>query len=599
MAQDNRAPKPEDHGDIVQMMTDISERSQRLMANFLEQQQAGPATGQADPMNISNAFIDLAARMMADPARLAQAQTALFQDYLQLWQSTTARMLGDTAAPIAEPAPGDRRFKDPEWRENLVFDHIKQSYLITSRWLQDLLHDVEGLDRKTAQKVDFYTRQYVDAMSPTNFVMSNPRVLRETIDSKGENLVRGLSNLLGDLNRGKGQLAMRMTDMDAFAVGDNIATTPGKVIYQNELMQLIQYEPCTEEVDRRPLLIVPPWINKFYILDLREKNSFIKWAVSQGITVFVVSWVNPDETLAGKSFADYLRDGPFAALDAIEKATGSREVNAIGYCIGGTLMATALALMARQNDDRIKSITYFTTMVDFEEAGDLGVFIDDEQLSALEERMERDGYLDGAAMATTFNMMRANDLIWSFVVNNYLLGKDPLPFDLLYWNSDSTRLPAAMHSFYLRKMYQENLLIEPGGIEIDGVPIDLRQIRVPTFILSTREDHIAPWKSTYRATGIYGGPVRFCLAGSGHIAGVVNPPADPPKYGYYNNNRKPRSPEKWLEGADWRDGSWWPEWRRWLVRFGGGKVPARIPGDAAMPVLEDAPGSYVKLRLTD
>ncbi|MDA0341537.1 MAG: alpha/beta fold hydrolase, partial [Proteobacteria bacterium] len=362
------------------------------------------------------------------------------------------------------------------------------------------------------------------------------------------------------------------------------------------LMQLIQYSPTTETVHRRPLLIVPPWINKFYILDLREKNSFIKWAVSQGITLFVVSWVNPDEDLAQKTFTDYMLEGPIAALDAIEQATGEREVNAIGYCIGGTLMSATLAYMTARGDDRIKSITFFTTMVDFEEPGELGVFIDDEQLKALEERMSRDGYLDGSEMSGTFNMMRANDLIWSFVINNYLLGKDPFPFDLLYWNSDSTRMPAVMHSFYLRKMYQENRLVEPGGINLDGVEIDIRTIKVPSFILSTRDDHIAPWRSTYRATQLYQGPIRFCLAGSGHIAGVVNPPADPAKYGYFSNNKKPKTPEKWLEGATWHDGSWWPEWKKWLTRHGGGAAPARIPGDGGLSVIEDAPGSYVQVK---
>ncbi len=580
--------------DMSDTIKSIAERSQKLVKDFVERQQDSPAPAATDPFNLSGAFMEMATRLMADPAKLAEAQMALWQDYTRLWQSTTARMFGNHGEAVAEPASDDRRFKDSAWTENLVFDHIKQSYLVTSRWLQKTVHDVDGLDRKTAQKIDFFTRQYVDAMAPNNFLMTNPEVLRATVDSKGENLVKGLENLLEDLERGDGQLAIKMTDTDAFEVGGNIATTPGKIVFQNELMQLIQYSPATETVYRRPLLIVPPWINKYYILDLREKNSFIRWAVSQGITVFVVSWVNPDGELALKSFADYMREGPLAAIDAIEAATGERSVNAIGYCIGGTLMATTLAYMAAQSDNRVKSITFFTTMIDFEEAGDLGVFVDDEQLTALEERMSRDGYLDGSAMASAFNMMRANDLIWSFVVNNYLLGKAPFPFDLLYWNSDSTRMPAEMHRYYMRKMYQDNLLIEPGGIEIAGVPIDLRRITQPAFILATQEDHIAPWQSTYRATQIYGGPIRFCLAGSGHIAGVINPPSDPPKYGYHKNLKKPKSPAAWLDGADWQDGSWWPYWKRWLARHGGGKVPARIPGDGSLAVIEDAPGSYVK-----
>jgi polyhydroxyalkanoate synthase subunit PhaC len=593
---DTHAPDPEQ---LAAMMGEIAEQSQRLVTDFLARQDTDTSVGMTDPMNIASAFMEMTQKMLADPAKAAEAQVALWQSHMDLWQSTTARMMGGEEAPLVQPAADDRRFKDDAWKENLVFDHIKQSYLMTARWMRETTGDVEGLDEKTAAKVDFHTRQFADALAPTNFMMTNPQVLRATMDSGGENLVKGLKNLLDDLERGKGRLAIKMTDTDAFEVGGNIATTPGKVVYQNDLMQLIQYSPTTETVHKRPLLIVPPWINKFYILDLREKNSFIKWAVAQGITVFVVSWVNPDADLAGKSFTDYMREGPIAALDAIEQATGEREVNAIGYCIGGTLMSATLAYLTAKEDHRIKSITYFTTMVDFEDPGELGVFVDEEQISALETRMERDGYLDGSAMSTTFNMMRANDLIWSFVVNNYLLGKDPFPFDLLYWNSDSARMPAAMHGFYLRNMYHENRLVEPGGITLDGVPIDLRSVKTPTFILSTKEDHIAPWMSTYRATQLYKGPVRFCLAGSGHIAGVVNPPAEPPKYGYYANAKKPKSAEKWLEGATWNDGSWWPEWQQWLSRHGAGQVPARVPGDGALPTIEDAPGSYVKVAKKD
>jgi polyhydroxyalkanoate synthase len=599
MTDGKSKPQTPDPERVAEMVQDISEKSQKLVADFMARQDSDNSLGMADPMNVGQAFMEMAKNFAADPAKAAQAQMTLWQGYMDLWESTTNRMLGGDAAPVVTPAADDRRFKAADWQENLVFDHIKQSYLMTARWMSDTVRDVDGLDEKTAAKVDFHTRQFIDALAPTNFAMTNPDVIRATTESGGENLIKGLQNLLDDLERGKGQLAIKMTDPDAFEVGGNIATTPGKVVYQNALMQLIQYSPTTETVYKRPLLIVPPWINKFYILDLREKNSFIKWAVSQGITVFVVSWVNPDSELAAKSFEDYMLEGPVAALDAIEKATGSAEVNAIGYCIGGTLMSATLAYLTAKGDDRVKSITFFTTMVDFEDPGELGVFIDEEQISALEERMEKDGYLDGSAMATTFNMMRANDLIWSFVINNYLLGKDPFPFDLLYWNSDSTRMPAEMHGYYLRKMYHENKLVEPGGITLCDVPIDLGSLKTPTFILSTKEDHIAPWMSTYRATQIYKGPVRFCLAGSGHIAGVVNPPADPPKYGYYTNNRKPKDPAKWLEGAAWHDGSWWPEWEKWLSRHGGGKVPARVPGDGALKVIEDAPGSYVKVALKD
>jgi polyhydroxyalkanoate synthase len=450
------------------------------------------------------------------------------------------------------------------------------------------------MDDKTAQKVDFYTRQFVDAMSPTNFVMTNPEVLRRTAETGGENLLKGLSNLLSDLERGQGNLRIRMTDESKFKVGENIAVTPGKVVYQNDLMQLIQYTPTTENVLKRPLLILPPWINKFYILDLRPKNSFIRWAVDQGHTVFMVSWVNPDERLAEKGFEDYMLEGPYAALEAIEKATGEKSVNAIGYCLGGTLLSATLAHMATKRDTRIKSATFFTTMVDFAESGELGVFIDEEQLNALEAKMQKRGFLEGREMATTFNMLRANDLIWSFVVNNYLLGQDPFPFDLLYWNDDSTRMPARMHSFYLRRMYQQNDLIKPGGIELLSVKLDLRKIKLPTYILSTREDHIAPWASTYRATQTYGGDIRFVLAASGHIAGVVNPP-DAGKYSHWVNTTLPPSPEAWFAGATELAGSWWPDWQRWVTGQEAAQVPARQPKNA----IEDAPGSYVQVMAQD
>ncbi|SMF20611.1 polyhydroxyalkanoate synthase [Tistlia consotensis] len=587
-------------------MTEIAERSQKLVAEFLERQSESQAsTARLDPLNIGGAFLEMTARMMADPAKLMQAQLNLWQDYLKLWQSTARRMMGEEAEPLVTPERSDRRFKDPAWDENQLFDFIKQSYLLSARWMQNQVKDVEGLDDKTAKKVDFYTRQFVDAMAPSNFVMTNPEVLRTTLESGGENLVKGLEHLLEDLERGKGRLAIRMVDDHAFKVGENIAITPGKVVYQNDLMQLIQYAPTTETVAKRPLLIIPPWINKYYILDLREKNSFIKWAVDQGQTVFVISWVNPDSKLAAKTFEDYMLEGPFAAIDAIEQATGERELNVIGYCLGGTLLAASLAyLSAKKPRDpgpdvsRIRSATFFTTMTDFAEAGELGVFIDEEQLTALEEQMNERGYLEGASMATTFNMLRANDLIWSFVVNNYLLGKDPFPFDLLYWNSDSTRMPAAMHSFYLRRMYQENRLVQPGGITLKGVPIDLGRIRLPVFMLSTREDHIAPWKSTYALTQHVSGPCKFVLAASGHIAGVVNPPSSG-KYSHWTSTRNPKDPDAWFRAAKEVPGSWWPEWAKWLGKHAGAKVPARRPGDGKLKPLEDAPGRYVTVRALD
>jgi polyhydroxyalkanoate synthase len=588
------APDP---AELARQLADIAERSQRLVAEFLGRQSANEGIGMADPAAIGAAFFELTARMMANPARLVEAQMTLWNDYLTLWQRTTERLMGHQPEPVIKAALDDRRFRDQAWSDNAVFDYIKQSYLLAARYIQGAVKESGGVDDHAGRKIDFYTRQFVDAMAPSNYVLTNPEVLRATVESRGENLVHGLKNLLDDLERGKGRLAISMTDMEAFHIGDNVATTPGKVVYQNDLIQLIQYAPTTETVKRRPLLIIPPWINKFYILDLRPQNSFIRWAVGEGHTVFVISWVNPDQKLSGKSFADYMNEGPLAALAAMEQATGEREANVIGYCLGGTLLAATLAFMTSKRDRRIKSATFFVTMVDFAEAGELSVFIDEEQIHALEERMEKKGYLEARDMHTTFNMLRANDLIWSFVVNNYLLGKSPLPFDLLYWNADSTRMPAAMHSFYLRKMYQENLLSKPGGISLNGVKIDLRKVKTPSFILSTREDHIAPWRSTYAATQLYAGPTKFVLSASGHIAGVVNPPGS--KYGHWQNDKNPSTPDDWLAGAEKHDSSWWPVWQEWISHYAGGEVPARQPGDGKLTPIEDAPGSYVKVRAED
>ncbi len=578
---------------------DIAERSQRLLKEFAEKQAKEGATPPGDVLNLTGTFLDFTTKLLADPQKVVAAQMELWQQYMRLWQATADRLAGKPAEPVID-APKDKRFADPAWRDEAIFDHIKQAYLLTSRWLTGLTKDVEGLSDRERKKVDFHIRQFVDAMAPTNFVATNPQVLRATLESGGENLVKGLRNVLEDLERGKGRLAIRQTDMNAFQVGRNVATAPGKVVFQNEMMQLIQYSPTTAEVYERPLLIVPPWINKFYILDLKPENSFIRWAVGQGYTVFVISWVNPDEKLAGKSFEDYMLEGPLAALDAIEKAIGTRHVTAIGYCIGGTLMAATLAWMAAKHDDRIAACTFFTAQVDFTEAGELTVFIDEDQIRNIEALIKERGYMDGAEMATTFNMLRANDLIWSFVVNNYLLGKDPFPFDLLYWNSDATRLPAAMHSFYLRNMYQKNLLVQPGGITLAGEPIDLRKVTIPCYIQAGKEDHIAPLKSVYKMTQVMAGPVRFMLAGSGHIAGVINPPRAK-KYNHWLNEtpKNPPTFEEWMAGATEHKGSWWHDWDKWLSALSGPKVPARDPAKGGVPPIEDAPGSYVKLRIID
>jgi len=577
---------------LAGQLQNIAKQSQLLMQRFVSNQAEGMKFGMGDTSTLGFDFADLMARMTADPTAVAKAQIDLFNDNLAIWQRTAERML-NLRAPEADK-PKDKRFKHPDWTENAVFGFVKESYLVAAKSILSTVRDVRGMDGAAARKVDFYTRQFVDALSPSNFIATNPEVLTATLESGGRNLLRGLENLLSDLSRGDGRLSIKMTDMNAFRLGENIAATPGKIVYQNNLMQLIQYAPSTKEVRKRPLLIIPPWINKFYVLDLQPKNSLIRWAVEQGHTVFVISWVNPDEKLAEKSFEDYMIEGPLAALDAITRATGERQVNAIGYCLGGTLLASVAAYLAANDDDRVASATYFVTLVDFTDVGDMAVFIDNEQLALLERRMRERGYLEAQDMATSFNMLRANDLIWSFVVNNYLLGKEQPPFDLLYWNSDSTRMPAAMHSFYLRKMYQQNLLAKPGGISLAGAPIDLSKIRIPSFILSTREDHIAPWKSTYAATRLYSGPTTFVLSASGHMAGVISAPGS--KYGHWTNDNLPPSPDEWMVGATSHRGSWWPVWDDWISRLDTERVGAREPGGGKLPIIEDAPGSYVRVR---
>ncbi|HEY2816439.1 MAG TPA: class I poly(R)-hydroxyalkanoic acid synthase [Casimicrobiaceae bacterium] len=572
-----------------------ADKSAKLMGEFAARNANGPRSVFADELGIGKAFLELAAKMLANPYRLAEAQLNLWWDYMSLWQSSMLRMVGAPVEPVAEPAKGDKRFKHEDWQEHFLFDYIKQSYLIAARWLHDQVGSVEGLPDSTRKKVDFFTRQYIDAWAPSNFALTNPEVFRETIATGGQNLVRGLHNLLDDIERGNGQLKISMTDSKAFELGVNIATTPGKIVFQNDLMQLIQYEPSTKKQWQRPLLIIPPWINKYYILDLREKNSFVRWATGEGFSLFVISWVNPDHKLAHKDFEDYLRDGTLAALDAIEKATGEKTVNAIGYCLGGTLLAATLGHMAAHKDKRIASATFMAALIDFTAAGELEVFIDEDQVASLEKKMAERGYLEGGEMANTFNMLRANDLIWTFVINNYLLGRDPFPFDLLHWNCDSTRMPAKMHSFYLRNMYMKNLLRKPGGLTLDGVKIDLSKVKVPTYFVSAMEDHIAPWKTTYAGPRILSGPSRFVLSGSGHIAGMINPPSAN-KYGYWVNDALPADASEWFAGATQQPSSWWSDWRKWVERYLGKEVAARIPGKAKLKVIEAAPGSYARVR---
>jgi polyhydroxyalkanoate synthase len=544
-------------------------------------------------LGLGKPMVEFSSHLARNPAALWKMPLELGTSMAAIGAYAVGRSLGLKPEPVCGPERGDRRFRDDAWTDSLLYDVMKQSYLAGAEALEQLIDRVEGFEGREADQVRFYARQFISALSPSNFLLSNPEVMRRVIETRGESLQRGLQNLIEDFSPEQGQLRISMTDPSAFDVGVNVATTPGKVVFQNELIQLLQFSPTTEQVHEKPLLIVPPWINKYYILDLREDNSLIRWLVGQGYTLFVISWVNPDESLSHTGFEDYMRLGILAALDAIEQATGQPSVNAVGYCIGGTLLAATLARMAAEQDRRIDSATFLTTQVDFSEAGELCVFIDEHQLDLLEHQMEKKGYLDGSQMATTFNMLRANDLIWSFVINNYLLGEKPKAFDLLYWNSDATRMPKKMHMYYLRNMYLHNRLVQPDALELDGVPIDLRKVDIPVYLQSSVDDHIAPYPSVYKATEHYSGPIRFMLAGSGHIAGVVNPPSAN-KYFYMTNDDVPEFVEEWIEGAQRHEGSWWPDWDSWLSERSGPMVPAREPGSGALPALEDAPGSYVR-----
>ncbi len=575
----------------------LLEEGGKAMAAYVRPREAGRVdTGYADDVaEVVRTLGQVAEYWMADPQRMLELQTSIGKAYLDLWAHAVRRMAGEKLDPVAPTDPRDRRFADPEWSSNQFFDFLKQAYLLTVKWANRLVQEAEGVDPHTRQKAEFYVRQIANAIAPSNFVLTSPELLRETLSSNAENLVRGMHMLAEDITAGGGDLKIRQSDSSKFEVGRNLALTPGKVVYENELMQLIQYAPATAKVLKRPLLIMPPWINKFYVLDLNPEKSFVKWAVEQGLTVFIISWVNPDARLARRGFEDYMREGPLAALDAIKQATGESKVNAIGYCVGGTLLGVTLAYMAATRDHRIASATFFATQVDFTHAGDLKVFADEAQISAIERQMTERGYLEGRKMANAFNLLRSNELIWPYVISNYLKGKEPLPFDLLYWNADATRMPAANHSFYLRNCYLENNLTK-GKMVIGGKLLDLKKVKVPVYNLATREDHIAPPKSVLLGSKFFGGPVKYVLSGSGHIAGVVNPPAKG-KYQYWTGP-KPTDDnlDKWLAKATEHPGSWWPDWLEWLKERNATLVKARAPGGGKLESIEDAPGSYVKVR---
>jgi polyhydroxyalkanoate synthase len=588
-----RIANPEEFGSN---MLRLLEEGSSALSGFLERSngKTGAHSTASEITDAAKLFIEIAQAWVGDPAKLAETQGDLVRDYLQLAGATSQRLLGVEVPPVAEPEPGDNRFKDPEWQQNPYFDFCKQTYLITMRWLDDVLAKTEGLDERTRQRAEFYLKQLASALSPSNFPLTNPEVLRETLATSGKNLVQGMANLARDLERSGDVFSITQTDLDAFEVGRNVATAPGKVVFQNELLQLIQYEPTTEKVHEVPLLIVPPWINKFYILDLSPQKSFIRYMVAQGFTVFVVSWINPDQRLAHKTFEDYMTEGILAATDAVKRETGCDQTNVIGYCVGGTLLGTTLAYLAARGEAPFASATFFAAQVDFTKAGDLLLFIDDAQLKSLEEMMAERGFLDGSRMATVFNMLRPKDLIWPYIVNNYMLGKKPFPFDLLFWNQDSTRMTPANHSFYLREFYQENRLAR-GQMSIGGVKLDLGKVKLPIYELCAKEDHIAPAKSVFIGSRLFGGPVTYVLAGSGHIAGVINPPGDKVKYQYWTNDKRAATLEAWFEGAKEHPGSWWPHYAQWLAGHSREMVAARKPG-ARLGVIENAPGSYVRVK---
>jgi len=591
---------PDPH-QVAESLSRIKETTKSIVTNYLEQQ--GKPKGTASTLSrdssmlIGKSFLELWQRLLLNPSKLAEAQLEFWKDYATLWGRTTRRMFGADVEPVIQPEKGDRRWKDPQWAESVAFDFIKQSYLLAARTIQEAVEGATGLGPDAAKRVEFFTQQFLDTMSPSNTIALNPTVLKATMESGGANLLAGFANVLEDIERSGSQLQVSRQKEGAFQLGKDVATTPGKVVFKNDLMELIQYTPTTGTVHKRPLLVIPPWINKYYILDLSPKNSFVRWAVSEGLTVFIISWTNPDQRLASKGFDDYLSEGPLAALDVIEKITGEHEVGAVGYCLGGTLLSCTLAYLAEIGDPRITAATLFTTLTDFSEPGEIGVFIDPEQLDILERDMNKVGYLEGTQMGGAWAMLRANDLLWATVVQKYLLGKDPLPFDIVFWAADTTRMPAKMHNYYLRNMYQHNRLRQPGGLTLLGKPIDLGKIKVPTYFFSAREDHVAPWKSTYAGTQLFGGPVRFVLGGSGHNAGVLNPPGST-AYGYATNPEVPADPAAWDAKAERHPGSWWPDWLGWVKPSSGEQIAAktRQPGEGPVRALEDAPGSYVAIR---
>ena len=588
---------PIDIEKLAEVSTEILAEGTKVGTAYLRALESGDTASLVpdETADLAKTLGAVAEYWMKDPARLVEAQKNLSVDMINLWSSMLQKVNGEDAPPAVEMPARDSRFADADWNDHPYFNFLKQAYFIGSQFANNLVEKAEDLDAHTKKKAGFYVRQLASALSPSNFVMTNPELLRTTLEQKGENIARGMKMLAEDVAAGKGEIKIRQTDGSAFEVGVNLANTPGKVVFRNDIMELIQYTPTTETVFKRPLLIVPPWINKFYILDLNPEKSFIRWAVSQGLTVFVIAWVNPDARHRMLDWSDYMKLGPLAALDEIEAITGEKSVSAIGYCVGGTLLAATLAWIAQsRRPKRVSAATFFTTQVDFTHAGELLTFADEEQVSAVEQLMARVGFLPGTKMASAFNSLRPNDLIWSYMVNNYLKGKAPPPFDLLYWNSDSTNMAEANHSFYLRNCYMKNALAK-GEMKLAGKTLDLKKVSIPIYNLAAREDHIAPAKSVFEGSKLFGGPVTYVMSGSGHIAGVINPVAKQ-KYQFWTGGPIAGAFEEWIAKTMETPGSWWPHWLAWLTAEDR-RVPARKPGGGVREPLCDAPGTYVKAKV--
>lgn len=579
-------------GNMTQLSQQIAQQTMRL-------QQQPQYTNTSIMMDLMDGWKKMAQMAHNHPGQLIDDQVQLMRDQMHLWQNTLQQFAGKNPEPVVTPEKGDKRFNDEEWENNPIFNFLKQNYLLTTQAMLDAIDNTEGVDEKTRQRLAFFTRQWVNAIAPTNFLLTNPEVLRLTLESGGQNLVQGMKQMSEDMQNSADTLNIRMTDQSAFRVGDNIATSKGKVVFENYLMQLIQYEPATEKVKQRPMLLVPPWINKFYIMDLREKNSFIHWAVNQGHTVFVISWANPTPEYQHVSMKHYMKDGVIEAMDAIERITGEKTINISGYCIGGMLTSVTLAYLTAKNQaERIASATLWATIIDFSDPGDIGVFIDDKIVTAIDKQNTEKGVFDGRMMGVSFSLLRENSLYWNYYVQNYLKGERPVPFDLLYWNSDCTNVTAALHHFLLREFYINNGLKKAGGVEIDGVKIDLSKVKIPVYMVATLQDHIAKWKSCYPGTQVFGGEKVFVLGESGHIAGIMNPPNS--KYGYYTNNNYTADADQWYKDAEYVQDTWWHNWRDWVKAYEGGETNARVVGQdskgKAVDTFGDAPGSYVTVK---